>query len=159
LHILKISTKLFFSILFVSVSLFAEKVEITSDSMNAENMKKEIHFLGNVKIKQSENWLHGDKVIVYFDENNETNKYEAIGSVTFEFKKEKSFYKGSANKVTYFPTKSQYILKGKAKIDDKINNRHVNGDEIIFDMLTGNAKVKGSRKKPVKFIFDMEGKK
>lgn len=159
MHISKLSIHLFFSILLLTVSVFAEKVEITSDSMNAENMKKEIHFIGNVKIKQSKNWLHGDKVIVYFDENNETNKYEAIGLVTFEFKKEKSYYKGTANKVTYFPVKSQYILKGKAEIDDKINNRHLNGDEIIFDMLTGNAKVKGSRKKPVKFIFDMESKK
>ena len=137
----------------------AEKVEITSDSMNAENIKKEVHFIGHVKIKQSENWLHGDKVIVYFNENNETKKYEALGSVTFEFRKEKSFYKGSAEKVTYFPLKSQYLLEGKAVIDDKINKRHVNGDNIIFDMLTGNAKVKGSSKKPVKFTFDMEEKK
>jgi len=158
-NILKINIFLFLMISFFSSFLFAEKVEITSDSMNAENMKKEVHFIGNVLIKQTKNWLHGDTVIVYFDENNETNKYEALGSVTFEFKKENSFYKGSANKVTYFPAKSQYILLGHAIIDDQINKRHVNGDEIVFDMLTGNANVKGSRKKPVKFIFDMEKSK
>ncbi|HFQ62133.1 MAG TPA: lipopolysaccharide transport periplasmic protein LptA [Epsilonproteobacteria bacterium] len=156
------SKNILFIIVVMSIflsSTFAEKVEITSDSMNAENMKKEVHFIGNVMIKQANNWLHGNKVIVYFDENNETNKYEAIGDVTFEFKKEKSFYKGSADKVTYFPVKSQYILTGKAVIDDQINKRHVNGDEIVFDMITGNANVKGSRKKPVKFIFDMENAK
>jgi len=159
---LNFSKNILFILVVLSIflsSTFAEKVEITSDSMNAENMKKEVHFIGNVMIKQANNWLHGNKVIVYFDENNETNKYEAIGSVTFEFKKEKSFYKGSANKVTYFPAKSQYILLGHAVIDDQINKRHVNGDEIVFDMLTGNANVKGSRKKPVKFIFDMEKSK
>ncbi len=148
----------FFKILFslcLTVTLFAEKVEITSDAMHAMNVQKEVHFIGNVQIKQLENWLHGDKVIVYFDENNETNKYEAIGSVTFEFKKENSFYKGAADKVTYFPTKSEYLLTGKAVIDDLINKRHVNGDEILLNMLTGNAKVKGNKKKPVKFIFDM----
>ena len=142
----------------MSITLFAEKVEITSDSMKAQDLQKEVHFIGNVKVKQLENWLHGDKVIVYFDENNETKMYEAMGSVTFEFKKEKSFYKGSADKVTYYPTKSQYILIGKAVIDDLINKRHVNGDEITLDMITGNANVKGSKKKPVKFIFDMENK-
>lgn len=110
-------------------------------------------------IKQAKNWLQGDKVVVYFDENNETNKYEAIGNVTFEFKKENSFYRGHANKVTYMPTKAEYILKGKAVIEDKINQRHVNGNEIVFNMLTGDAKVKGSAKKPVKFIFDMENTK
>jgi len=151
---------IFFSIMSISLScIFAEKVEITSDAMHAENMKKEVNFVGNVMIKQASNWLHSDKVIIYFDENNETNKYEAIGRVTFEFKKENNFYKGSAHKVTYFPVKSQYILTGKAVIDDQINKRHVNGDEIVFDMITGNTNVKGSRKKPVKFIFDMENTK
>jgi len=48
---------------------------------------------------------------------------------------------------------------GKAIIDDLINKRHVNGDEITLDMTTGNANVKGSKKKPVKFIFDMQEKK
>jgi len=142
----------------MSIVLFAEKVEITSDSMKAQDLQKEVHFIGNVTVKQLENWLHGDKVIVYFDENNETKMYEAMGSVTFEFKNEKSFYKGSADKVTYFPTKSLYILTGKAIIDDLINKRHVNGDEITLNMITGNANVKGSKKKPVKFIFDMENK-
>jgi len=148
-------------ILFISLSgiLLAEKVEVTSDSMKAQDVQKEVHFMGNVTVKQSQSWLHGDKVIVYFDENNETNKYEAIGKVTFEFKKENSFYKGSADKVTYYPVKSQYILTGKAVIDDLINKRHVNGDEITLDMITGNANVKGNKKKPVKFIFDMEEKK
>jgi lipopolysaccharide export system protein LptA len=140
----------------LTVTLFAEKVEITSDTMKAENVQKEVQFMGNVTIKQSQSWLHGEKVIVYFDENNETNKYEAIGEVTFEFKREKSFYRGSADKVTYYPVKSQYILTGKAVIDDMLNKRHVNGDEIALDMITGNAKVKGNKKKPVKFIFDME---
>ena len=151
------SLKILFS-LCLTATLFAEKIEITSDTMNAINLQKEVHFLGNVKIKQLKNWLHGDKVIVYFNENNETSKYEAIGSVTFEFKKANSFYKGSAQKVTYFPTKSKYVLTGKAVIDDLINKRHLNGNEILFNTLTGNAKVKGSKKKPVKFIFDMEEK-
>ncbi len=145
--------------LLMSLFLFAEKVEITSDSMKAENLKKEVHFIGNVKIKQLSNWLHGDKVIVYFDENNETKMYEAIGSVIFEFKKENSFYKGSADKVSYYPIKSQYILTGKAVIDDVMNKRHINGDMITLDTITGNANVKGNKKKPVKFIFDMEKSK
>jgi len=144
-------------------TLFSEKVEITSDSMNAENMKKQVQFMGNVKIKQVKNWLNADKVIVYFNDNNETNKYEAIGSVVFEFKKENAFYKGHGDKVVYFPNKSQYILTGNAVIDDEMNKRHVSGDNIEFDMITGNAKVKGKRSgkgkvKPVKFIFDMESK-
>ena len=143
----------------IAMTLFAEKVEITSDSMKAQNLQKQVHFIGNVKIKQLNNWLHGDKVIVYFNEKNETKMYEATGAVTFEVKKENNFYKGSADKVIYYPKKSQYILTGKAVIDDLMNKRHINGEMITLDMITGNADVKGNKKKPVKFIFDMEKKK
>ncbi len=140
----------------LSLTLFAEKVEVTSDSMKAEDLKKEVHFIGNVKIKQSGSWLHGDKVVVYFNENNETEMYEAAGSVSFELKDEKSFYKGKADKVTYGVKKSEYIFEGKAVIEDLANKRHVNGDLIRLEMLTGSLNVAGNKKKPVKFIFDMD---
>ena len=139
-------------------TLFAEKVEITSTSMEAEELKKEVHFIGNAKIIKGSDWLHADKVIVYFGDNNETSMYEAIGSVSFEFKKDKNHFKGSADRVMYHITKSLYVLKGKAVIDDLIKKSHVNGDEIMLNMSTGNVEVKGSSKKPVKFIFDMKDK-
>jgi len=145
-------------VLFTGV-LFAQKVNITADNMKAENLKKEVHFIGNAKVVQGKSWIRGDEIIVYFDENNQTKKYDAIGLVTFEFIQEKSSYKGSADKVTYLPLKDQYILRGKAIINDIINKRHAHGNEIMLDMITGNANVKGSRKKPVKFIFDMKDKK
>ena len=151
--------KIILFFILIQQTLFAEKVEITSTSMRAENVKKEVHFIDDVHIKQLDDWLHADKVIVYFDENNETKMYEAIGLVTFEFKDEKSAYKGSADKVTYYPATSYYILTGNAIIDDLINKSHIAGDEITLDMVTGNANVKGNKKKPVKFIFEMEDKK
>jgi len=138
--------------------LFAEKVEITSTSMEAEELKKEVHFIGDAKIKKGDDWLHADKVIVYFGENNETSMYEAIGSVSFEFKKDENHFKGNADRVVYNILKSLYILKGKAVIDDLVKKSHVDGDEIMLDMTTGSVDVKGSSKKPVKFIFDMEDK-
>lgn len=147
------------SVLFFSVSLHAEKINVTSNSMTAEDMKKEVHFIDDAKAVQGESWIHGDEIIVYFDENNQTKKYEAVGTVTFEFKEEENHYTGSADKVTYYPVRSTYVLVGKAIIDDLINKRHVNGDEITLDMTTGNANVKGSKEKPVKFIFDMQEKK
>ncbi len=139
-------------------TLFAEKVEITSTSMEAEELKKEVHFIGNAKIKKGTDWLHADRVIVYFGDNNDTEMYEAIGAVNFEFKNEKNHFKGSADKVMYHIVKSLYVLKGKAVIDDLVKKSHVNGDEITLDMSTGSVDVKGSTKKPVKFIFDMENK-
>ena len=139
-------------------TLFAEKVEITSTSMEAEELKKEVHFIGDAKIIKGSDWLYADKVIVYFGENNETSKYEAIGSVSFEFKKDDKHFKGSADRVIYNILKSLYVLKGNAVIDDLVNKSHVDGDEIMLDMSTGSVDVKGNSKKPVKFIFDMKDK-
>lgn len=140
----------------LSVLLFADKVEITSDSMKAEEMKKEVHFIGNVRIVQDKSWIHGDSVVVYFDDNNQTEKYEASGSVRFEFKKEEHFYKGSADRVTYLPLESKYILRGNATIEDLINKRHINADQIELDLTSGLVNVAGSKKEPVKFIFETE---
>jgi lipopolysaccharide export system protein LptA len=103
--------------------------------------------------------LKGDEIIVYFNENNETKRYEAVGHVSFTIKQKNASYKGHAQKAVYLPLKSQYLLKGKAVIDDLVNKRHLAGEEIVLDMVTGNAEIKGDRKKPVKFIFDMEKKK
>jgi len=137
-------------------SLFAEKVEVTSDSMKAEDLKKEVHFIGNAKVKKLEDWIHADEIIVYFDNKNEATMYKAIGNVTFEFKNEKGHYQGESEKVSYYPMTSFYVLNGKAKVDDIKNKRQVKGDEITLDMITGDSQVKGSEKKPVKFIFTTE---
>lgn len=145
-------------LMLLAVSLWGEKVQITSDRMKAIDKKKEIHFIGNAKVTQLQDWIHGNEIIIYFDENNETKKYVAKGKVTFELHQKEALYKGKADKVTYFPKKSEYILTGKAVIDDLVNKRHVNGDEIVLNTVTGDANVKGNSKKPVKFIFDTEKK-
>ena len=124
-------------------ALFAGRMEITAKSLEAED--KEIHLIGNAKIKIDNSWLHADRVTIYLDENNETKMYEAIGFVTFEFKDEKHSFKGRANKVIYDMLTYRYVLRGKAVIDDNdfMIKRHVSGDEIIVDMFTGRVKVKG----------------
>jgi lipopolysaccharide export system protein LptA len=158
ISIIRLSQYLFLFFIFSTI-LHSEKVEITSDEMYAKNIKKEVHFITNVKIKQLENWIHADRVIVYFNEDNETQKYEAKGKVKFKFKDSKNHYLGSSDKLVYLPIESKYILTGKVIIDDISNKRHINGDKIILDMMSGNATVQGNKKKPVKFIFDMENTK
>lgn len=134
---------------------FGEKVEIISNFMEAMNIKKEVKFIGDVKVTQLKDWLHADNVIVYFDENNQTKEYKAIGKVTFEFDNDIHHYTGSADTVSYYPQKSIYILIGKSIIDDILNKRHIDGDKITLNMISGDADVKGTKTKPVKFIFDM----
>jgi len=155
--LLRQSTSILLSLL-LSIALYAEKVEITAKQMRAENIKKEIHFMGEVSIKQAQDWLKAQEVIVYFDENNQTKRYEALGSVTFEFKNVEHHYVGHANSATFQTQKSLYILQGDAMIDDKINESHLNGEEILLNMKSGKASVKSSKQKPVKFIIEMDKK-
>ncbi|WP_373030852.1 LptA/OstA family protein [Sulfurovum sp.] len=123
--------------------LFAERMEITSASMEAED--QEVRFIGNAKVQIDDSWLHADKVIVYLDENNETKMYEATGLVRFKIKNEKHSFNGRANKVIYDKWKSLYVLRGKAVIDssDFVIKRHVKGDEITLNVMTGRMNVKG----------------
>jgi lipopolysaccharide export system protein LptA len=146
---------LFFLITLTQI-LFASKVEVTSDTMNANDLKKEVHFIGNAKVKQLKDWIDADKIIVFLDENNKAKMYEAIGNVTFEFENEKGHYVGSSDRVKYYPLTSLYILIGKAKVNDLLNKRTAKGDEITVDMTTGNSEVKGTKKKPVKFTFETD---
>ena len=138
----------------LSQLLMAEKVEITADSMNAVDAKKEVHFTGNAKVKQLKDWIHADEIIVHLDENNKAKKYEAFGKVTFEFHNEKGHYLGDSEKIEYYPLKSLYVLTKNAHVKDILNKRTVKGDKITVDMTTGNSRVVSTRKKPVKFTFD-----
>jgi len=149
----------FISLILISVGVYAQTVDITSDEMKANQDKKQISFIGNAKVVQEKNYIYADKIIVYFSDDNKTKQYDAVDNVHFEFVNEISHYKGYANKLTYMPLQEKYILTGNAKIDDLINKRVIKGDKITLDTKSGNASVKGSRKKPVKFIFETESKK
>jgi len=142
-----------------TIIAYTQSVGITSTQMEANQTANIISFVGDAKVKQGDSWIFADKIVVHFDENNQTKSYNAIGNVRFEFIKEKSHYKGKAKELVYKPLKEQYVLIGNAYIDDLLNKRTIKGDEITLDMTTGNANVKGSRKKPVKFIFETENKK
>ena len=145
--------------------LFAEKVEVTSKNFYAKDSENQAHFIDDVLVKQGQSWIHSDKLIVYFNDNNETIQYDAIGNVTFEIFKENvpgsidGHYKGSAEKVSYYPKTSKYLMAGNAIVNDLLKNRNIKGNTIVVNTLTGYSSVKGNSKKPIKFIFDTEKKK
>ena len=144
-----------------ATALMAEQVNVTSDSMTGENLKKEIHFIGNAKVVQGKSWILADELIVYFDDNNDTKSYEALGlskKVTFEIERIKSSYVGNADKVIFYPVEEKYVLIGRAIVNDRKNKRHLSGEKIVLNTVTGNANVKSSKKKPVKFIFNTKAK-
>jgi len=139
--------------------LYATEVKITSDKMQADENIKIIDFIGHAHVVQEDSILDADKIKVYFDDQNQTKKYDAIGNVKFDVKSSNAHYKGYSQKLTYLPKKSLYILVGNANIDDLLNKRTIAGEKIILNMISGNAVVNGTKQKPVKVIFQMENKK
>ncbi len=144
--------------LLLSSLLYSEKVEVTSKNFYAKDSEKQAHFIDDVLVKQEKSWIHSDELIVYFDDNNETVQYDAMGKATFEIFRDESHYKGEADKVTFYPKTSEYLFAGNAIINDIIKDRHIKGNIIEINTVTGEADVKGDSKKPIKFIFDTEKK-
>jgi lipopolysaccharide export system protein LptA len=139
--------------------IYAQTVEITSDEMNVNQNTKQIHFIGHAKVIQDKNYINANKIVVYFNDENKTKQYDAIKNVKFEFINKTSHYKGKAEKLTYMPLQENYILIGNAIINDLVNKRTIKGDKITLNAKSGNVSVKGSRKKPVNFIINVESKK
>jgi lipopolysaccharide export system protein LptA len=150
--------------LLLSVMLTAEQVEVTSEEMQAFDTKKEVHFIGDANATQGKNWIHGDRIVVYLTQENKAKEYVVQGRVTFELDQPSGYYKGRAKKVTYNPDTSVYVLTGDAVVDDLRNKRHLHGEKITINTLTGkanvkSAKTKGKRTRPVKFTFESGGSK
>lgn len=143
----------------IATLLFAQKIEVTADAVEASGTKKEVKFSGNVHIWQDEhNWMKANEAIVFFDDANQTRLYEAKGNATFEIQNQKAHYKGSAQVFKHWPKESKYLMQGNAIVDDIANKRHLAGDTISVDMKSGNASVKSQSNKPVKFIFQLDQK-
>ena len=148
--------------LICSTLLLAQSETLVIDAQNFEaDDKKGISiFTGNVKIKMGEDKLNAEKVDVYFttDKNNAKVplKYEATGKADFEIITKEKHYIGNGDKVIYSPQKEEYTILGNGLIKKKNDNRKVYGDTIYVNQLTGEARVKGSEQKPVKFIINVE---
>lgn len=143
----------------IATLLFAQKIEVTANAVEASGTKKEVKFSGNVHIWQDgHNWMKANEAIVFFDDNNQTRLYEAKGNATFEIQNPKAHYKGSAQVFKHWPKESKYLMQGNASVEDIANKRHLAGDTINVDMKSGNASIKSQSQKPVKFIFQLDQK-
>ena len=68
-------------------------------------------------------------------------------------------YKGQADSVAYAPTSSKYLFSGNVVLKDLTNNRTIKAQTVSIDLKTGLADIKGRKKKPVHFRFEIEDRK
>lgn len=155
--------KFLVAFLFCVTSMFASTEKLIIDASNFEtNDAKGISiFTGNVKLKKSKDKLNSNKLEIYVKPNSkgkakEPIKYVATGNVDFLIHSNEKQYKGKGNKVIYNPKTQEYTVIGNGYIKEVTEDRELFGEKIFINQLTGNAKVQGSKKKPVRFILNIE---
>jgi len=152
--------KIFISIfLYFSIFIYADQVNIVADRFHADDITKVAYFEGHAEIKQGSNIFSASKIVVHFDNKKKATRYEAHGSVKFDLTENGIHYKGSAETIRYSPNGSKYYFSGDVHLRDLTNNRKIDAETIELDLKTGLADIKGGKKKPVRFIFEIEDRK
>jgi len=145
--------------IYLSSFIYADIVDIQADRFYANDISKIAYFEGDAKIKQGANEFTASKIIVHFDKKKKATKYEAEGSVKFNLIENGINYRGKAEKIIYSPNSSKYYFEGGVVLRDLTNNRKIEAGLISLDLKTGVANIKGEKKKPVHFIFEIEDRK
>jgi len=145
---------IFFSMV---LSLFAEKIEITSQKFIADETKLTTKFYGDVLVKKGDDILKSKEVIVKFNKKRKPLSYEAKSNVTFKIRVDsKNTYQGRANKLIYKPVTKEYKLIGDVSITEINSKKRIFAKEITLSEKSGKAEVLGDKSEPVKFIFELE---
>ncbi|MFA6788422.1 MAG: lipopolysaccharide transport periplasmic protein LptA [Arcobacteraceae bacterium] len=160
--------KIVWSLVISAILLFAnteDKLIIDSNNFESDDSKGIAIFTGDVKMVRIKDTLNANKVVVYLSTPTDKNtkreviKYVATGKVTFEIFTNLKHYEGRGDEVIYLPQKEQYEIIGNGYLKNITEDKTIIGDNIYIDQLTGNANVKGSKEKPVRFILNIQSNK
>jgi lipopolysaccharide export system protein LptA len=146
-------------LLLYTINAFADVVDIQADHFYASDISHEAFFEGNARIKQGNNEFNASKIIVFFNNKRKATKYKASGLVKFDLTEKNIHYKGQADSVVYAPTSSKYFFSGNVVLQDLTNNRTIKAKTISLDLKTGLADIKGGKKRPVHFRFEIEDRR
>jgi len=147
--------KIFFLLLGINF-LLASNILITAKSFKYDNKKNISYFREDVNVTKENDNILSNYLTVYFDKNKKIDKMVANGNVRFLIHNENSTYKGISNSITYLPKKSLFIFEGKVHIIKLEDNQQLFGNKVIINKKTGEARVFGEKKKPVKFILKVK---
>jgi lipopolysaccharide export system protein LptA len=152
--------KLFvYLMLFYGLTLFADIIDIKADHFYANDINQEAFFEGNARIKQGSNEFNASKITVFFNSNKKATRYEASGMVKFDLTENNIHYRGQAGSVVYAPMSSKYLFTGDVVLQDLTNNRTIKAQSVSIDLKSGLADIKGGKKRPVHFRFEIEDRR
>ena len=157
-----------FLLIFIFVctsTIYAQTSKLIIDAKTFEAKDKEglSIFTGNVKLQRGKDRLFSDKLVIYMtakDGNKARTplRYIATGNAKFIIFTEDKHYIGTGKKIIYSPLKQEYRIFGNGTLDEQIEGTKLSGEEIFINLTTGKAKIKGTNKKPVRLIINIETK-
>ncbi len=136
--------------------LYAEKLEVTAQRLDADEKRHLSTLSGNVVIKKGEDKIECEKLVIKFDMKNKPIFYTTKGGVKFEIHTKKEHFKGKAKELTYDPIKRLYTMRGSVYIKELKSDQELSGEVITIDRDNGKASISGTDTKPVKLIFDVQ---
>lgn len=137
------------SLITFTIPLRAEEapIKITSQSMVVERDKKMVIFQGDVEAIKGDMTINTDKLTVFYGENREVERMEAIGRV-------KIVQEGRAivsERADFFNKEERLVLTGSPKATEGPNT--VEGERMIIYLKEGKSIVEGGSEKKVKAVF------
>lgn len=153
--------------LFITTTLlFSQTDKLIIDAKNFETNDSTglSIFTGNVKLKMGKDRLNSDKLDIYVKPNTkgkakEPLKYIATGKVDFELYSNAKHYIGKGKKVIFNPNTKEYTVIGDGYLKEITEEKELYGEKIFINQITGNARVSGTEKKPVRFILNIDNGK
>lgn len=133
-----------------------QPVEITANSLDANETKGVSVYLGQVVITQGSTVIKGEEVTLIHP-NNQLEKAISVGKqATFKryLPEEKKWIKGRANKITHYALERKIVFEGKAYIQQEGKNS-IEGPYIAYDLVkkTLTAKSTPTESQRIKVIF------
>jgi len=134
-----------------------QPINITSDSVVIYRDKQEVHFLKNVKAKQSKFKLYSDEMIAKYKEDlNEKLSIESIKAENnVKFVTDKILAKGDVG--FYDLGKNMLTLENNVFITE--NNLTLTADKFEYFVTTGKTKITGNKKQNDKVTVILDDKK
>lgn len=152
--------KVFAGLFICSTLLFSQtKLIVDAVDFKADDSKGITTLVGDVKIQMGKDKLSADQIEIYFKKaksGKTPSKFIASGNVKFNLSTASKNYVGKGNKIIYSPIKQEYTVLGNGFLHEKADDRKIYGEKIYVNQLTGEAKISGSQKKPVRLIINIE---
>ena len=143
-------------ILLIGSLLYAQKVEITADKLEANEKSRVSMLIGHVKIKKGKDEIYAGRLKVKFDKKNKPSIYEADGGVKFHIITDTKEFKGRGQRLVYNPKTLKYEIMGYVIIEELNSNQKLYGEKISIDRISGKSLIEGGDNRPIKFIFDVK---